>query len=331
MTREQLKNMFPHAGKEFLDQNEDKLKSSKQQYGCKPTVSSAVILESYGRLKSVWKVAQEVGLCGQSVHERLVRLGASVSQKVRTESDISRITEVYASGIVKGDGKLDALANELGFTKESVCRIARSLGITDINRGVTEAAAKLSGKKVSEAFKRHGHPKGMLGKLHTQETKDIISSKGVGRIVSSEQVDRMLKTKEKNGTLYPPKHGSWKAAWREIGGKRLYARSRWEANYARYLEFLKQASEILEWEHEPETFWFNNIKRGVRSYLPDFKVTFKDGHVEYHEVKGWMDDRSKTKIKRMKKYYPDTVLVVRDAAWYKANNRTLKSIIPGWE
>ena len=56
---------------------------------------------------------------------------------------------------------------------------------------------------------------------------------------------------------------SWKAGWREIGGQRIYARSRWEANYARYLEWLRANGSIAKWEHEPETFWFEGIKRGT--------------------------------------------------------------------
>src|SRR5690349_5802220 len=39
-------------------------------------VSDDVLLESYGRLKNIWKVAAEVGLCGQSINERLIKLGA---------------------------------------------------------------------------------------------------------------------------------------------------------------------------------------------------------------------------------------------------------------
>ena len=63
----------------------------------------------------------------------------------------------------------------------------------------------------------------------------------------------------------------------------------------------KDQGEILKWEYEPETFWFEKIKRGVRTYTPDFKVTEKDGSIIFHEVKGYMDARSKTKLKRMKK------------------------------
>jgi len=143
---------------------------------------------------------------------------------------------------------------------------------------------------------------------------------------------KIAKTRERNGTLYSIKpHGSWASAWREIGGKRKYFRSRWEANYARYLQWLKEKGQIREWDHEPKTFWFDGVKRGCVSYLPDFCVTENNGKTSYHEVKGWMDDRSKTKIKRMKKYHPDVKLIVITAKEYNAIKKTMMPIIMDWE
>lgn len=122
-----------------------------------------------------------------------------------------------------------------------------------------------------------------------------------------------------------------KQGWRTIGGVKKYYRSIWEANYGRYLDFLKTHNQIKEWAHEPDVFWFEAIKRGVRSYLPDFKVTINDNKIEYHEVKGWMDSRSKTKIKRMAKYYPDVKLIVIETKKYNALKSKLSSFIKEWE
>jgi len=122
----------------------------------------------------------------------------------------------------------------------------------------------------------------------------------------------------------------WKSGWREIKGKRNYYRSRWEFNYALYLEFLKDKEFIIDWEFEPDTFWFDKIKRGVRSYLPDFKIHGKNGIV-YHEVKGWMDPKSKTKLKRMAKYHPDVKLIVIDSKKYNEIKKNMSGILKGWE
>lgn len=101
-----------------------------------------------------------------------------------------------------------------------------------------------------------------------------------------------------------------KQSWETIGDRRLYFRSKLEKNYALYLEFLKTKNLIVEWEHEPQTFWFLEIKRGVRSYKPDFKVVKPDGSHYWVEVKGYMDAKSKTKIKRFNKYYPQEPLQI---------------------
>ena len=127
------------------------------------------------------------------------------------------------------------------------------------------------------------------------------------------------------------------AGWLEIGGKRIYARSKWEKNYARYLQFLKENGGIDDWEHEPDTFWFDGIKRGVTSYLPDFKVFGPDRDedglfvVRYHEVKGYMDGKSKTKLKRMAKYHPEVEMILVDGPAYKALAKLMKPVLADWE
>jgi uncharacterized protein DUF1064 len=121
------------------------------------------------------------------------------------------------------------------------------------------------------------------------------------------------------------------AAWRDIGGKRMYFRSKWEANYARYLEYMKNQGWILEWEHEPKTFWFNGIKRGVVSYLPDFRVLRPNGTHYWVEVKGFMDQRSKTKLARFKRYFPNEEMLLIDKSWFQQNNVSMRILIKEWE
>ena len=128
----------------------------------------------------------------------------------------------------------------------------------------------------------------------------------------------------------------WKGGWREIGGFRKYYRSRWEANYARWLERERLEGRIQSWAHEPTTFWFEGIKRGVNNYLPDFHVVYPPDETgnskeEYHEVKGWMDTKSATKIKRMEKYHPNVILVIVDTKVYKKLEKECCSTIEGWE
>ena len=121
------------------------------------------------------------------------------------------------------------------------------------------------------------------------------------------------------------------AAWATIGYHKIYYRSLWERNYARFLEWQKQCGFIEDWQHEPETFWFLEIKRGVRSYLPDFKVINNDQTHYWVEVKGFMDSKSVTKLKRFKKYYPQEKIIIISSKWFSDNNQKMRLIIPTWE
>ncbi len=118
--------------------------------------------------------------------------------------------------------------------------------------------------------------------------------------------------------------------WATIGGMRSYFRSRWERNFARYLARMVKLKKIKSYEYEPHEFWFENIRRGVRSYKPDFRVTTNDGETLWYEVKGYYDAKSLTKIKRMAKYYPDEKLILIDARWFR-KHKNLKNKIPNWE
>jgi len=123
------------------------------------------------------------------------------------------------------------------------------------------------------------------------------------------------------------KYSRSKSGKYNINGEKIFFRSVWEANYALYLDFLVKHKKIKKWEYEPKTFWFKKIKRGVRSYMPDFKITNNDKSVSYHEVKGWMDNKSKTKLNRMRIYYPNVKIVLIDKNSYKDILKKLKGII----
>lgn len=129
---------------------------------------------------------------------------------------------------------------------------------------------------------------------------------------TKEQLNNYQKKQQKKARVHIYRNG-----WYDINGKKMYFRSIWEANYALYLDFLVRMKKIKSWKYEPRTFWFLKIKRGVRSYTPDFEITNLDGSVHYEEVKGYMDSRSKTKIKRIAKYYPEIELKIIDQKFYK--------------
>ena len=130
----------------------------------------------------------------------------------------------------------------------------------------------------------------------------------------------------RNSSCVKSKHG-------EISfgkGRKFYMRSSWERNIARYFELLRVQGEIQDWEYEPQRFFFEGVSFGNRTYLPDFRITENDGYQYYVEVKGWMDKASATKIKRMKKYFPEIELQIIDKERYAEISR-VAPIIKGWE
>jgi len=298
------------------------------------------IIESYRELKNIWKVGEVFGMKGQKIHYILKKHNIDTSQRgAWTDDETKLLIELYANEFLCGDNSLESFCKKINKLKSNVCRKAKNLGLdTSRKRKFSEDKSKRISQRAIERIKTKGHPKGMLGKNHTQETKDNQSVISINRWLNlseeekSNQILKSQKTKSLNGNLVNPRiKTTWKQGWRNIGGYEKYYRSRWEANYARYLQFLKENNQIKDWKHEPTTFWFEDVLRGCRSYLPDFLVTLNNDLTEYHEVKGWMDDRSKTKLKRMAKYHPNIKIILIEAKWFKENNKKFKTIISNWE
>ena len=76
----------------------------------------------------------------------------------------------------------------------------------------------------------------------------------------------------------------------------MNVRSSWKANFVRVLRIYK-----IDFQFEPTVFSFP-IKRGTKGYTPDFLLNRNNDWVE---IKGYLDDKSKIKLKRFKRYYPD--------------------------
>ena len=121
--------------------------------------------------------------------------------------------------------------------------------------------------------------------------------------------------------------GNIKRGYYNINGKKLFFRSAWEANYALYLDFLINNKKIQSWEYEADVFIFDKIKFGTRSFRPDFKLLNNDNSIEYHEIKGYMDSQSKTKLNRMKMYYPGIKIRVVGSREYNQLKRQLSFVM----
>lgn len=268
-----------------------------------------------------------------------------------TDLEILELKRLYGQAGSDGCLNLKPFALSMGRNLGNVSRKAKALGLeTSYSRkkveqrkdrrkfASKEEAHRHIGAELKKRIEQNGHPRGALGMKHKPESleKIALASRRSNAARSPEMLVainlKAMKTKMQNGTYAPARQKTtWKGGWREIGGVRKYYRSRWEANYAHYLQWLKEKGQIAEWKHEPKVFWFEGVKRGTVSYLPDFWVLEVNGSDSFHEVKGWMDDRSITKIKRMAKYFPDVKLVVIDAKGYEAIKKSVQGLVPGWE
>jgi len=248
-------------------------------------------------LMSHTEMGNILGRTINSVRNKCHKQGLVQKENEWTDAQLDYLKESYSGVQYSEDLPLDKVSQFIGKLKSNVCRKARQLGLTNINRehkkkkklripifSSKEELSKHVSQRMKKWYEENDHPRGTLGMKHTEETKIKISIANKTYFENApawkieDAILKAAKTRVRNGTQPTMNRAtaSWGCGWRVIGGIRKYYRSKWEANYARYLEWLKSKGEIQGWLHEPETFWFDGIKRGCLSYLPDFRVVEKN-------------------------------------------------------
>ena len=292
-------------------------------------VSDEKLIAAYAATGNVWKAGERVGLCGQTAWARLKRLGIPMNRHDWTQLELERLRKTYADAGKHGSINLKILSTSLGRPRSSICKKARELGLgTTYGREKTPEQCTQISRRTQDWLKTHPHPRGAY------KGRIIKICPECGRFVDCYISEAKRRIYCSRRCYYQSQRGQMFT--RSKGGKRddigIFVRSAWEANYARYLNMLKTNGDILKWQYEAEIFEFKRIKRGTRSYRPDFKIWFPDGHIEYHEVKGWLMPTAQTALKRMAKYYPKVKLVIIDKDWFAAVRRQgLPALIAGWE
>lgn len=87
--------------------------------------------------------------------------------------------------------------------------------------------------------------------------------------------------------------------------------SNYEYDYALYLDWLYNQHKITGWLRNITPFYFSreidtHTKAGTQSYcIPDFLIFNLDGTYQIHEVKGWMNERSKAVHEQFLRDYPN--------------------------
>jgi len=296
-------------------------------------LTNETIVESYSRLGSVWQVGEELGIAGQTVQRRLKKLNIPRKHPPFSSLESNILIELYP--YCRNTEQLDALAKHLNRSKTFLCRKAKELGLTSSRKGVKRSKniLKTTGETIHKQYDNGRiHPRGMLGKSHTSKTKRIMSSSSLtmwadpnskvnSKKASEARSKRMsfLNTSRMQNGWNP--YSTAKSGTREDLG--IYVRSKMEANYLRYLTFLK-----IKWQYEPKIFYFEGIKKGTLTYTPDIYLPDKD---EWIEIKGWFRDKDKVKLKRFKKYFPDEfsklLFVVHDPWGEKKNSIVLMKFL----
>ena len=302
------------------------------------TFEDEQIIEKYRELNNVWKVGEYFGISGQSVHSFLTKIGVIHKLNYFTDDDKKILVDCYNEYANKQELKL--LAKKMGRTVSFLNKKAKELGLTNKYRKYTldeERRAKLS-DIAKKRISKYGHPRGMLGKKHTEahklfqsirtkklwmEHKDTFINEKRLKKMSDKMSDMQLK-----GEL-----GVRSRTYITrliIGNKDVLLKSNWEFNIALLLEYKKQIGEIDEWEYESKIFKFDYNNLGIRSYRPDFTI-LKNNEEIYLEVKGWKDEKSKRKEILMKEYYPEISITLLDEKKYFKIEKEYKGIITIWD
>lgn len=277
------------------------------------------------------------------------RLGLNAKIKPFTNEEKLKIEDFYKANHCEMD--LEAFAQKLGRPKTSISRYAKSLDLTKKGRPLSKQAMEKREKSSSEYRKtdeyiniikqnqislltyyaQNKHPRGMLNKHHTDDTKRRMSISHIefAKNVSFEEKHKIamkaVKTKRKYGLFNTTSnaYSRCKGGFRQDIGQ--YFRSRWEANIARLLSFLD-----VEWEYESKRFDFENEDCDVLSYQPDFYLPQYD---KWIEVKGWMDNKSKKRLELFRTYYPEesSKLILIGETEYSLLEKQYLETIDNWE
>lgn len=288
-------------------------------------VDDKTLIETYKRLGSVWLTAKAVGLCGQSVHERLTKLNVIQKMNVFTKDDELYLLEHYNE--YASTNRLQELADEMGRTKQFICRKAKSLGLTNkTNRFITDEHKNIVSRSIKKHIAECGHPKGMKGKHHSKEFSERMSERvksewkdGNSKFNSMEfrqsRSDNMHKMRIEGAIKSVSPFN--KNIQVKYNGKDYCFKSSWEYEVASRLQTLKEDSNIKAWDYECKHFVFNDVSFGMRSYCPDFEVTRNDGSIFYIEVKGWKRNDAMKRISMFKERYKDVELIIIDKDEYR--------------
>lgn len=204
------------------------------------------------------------------------------------------------------------LKNNLGNKHSEKTKLKISLskkGCKTWNKGIL-----MTGEAKIKLIKNH---KGMVGKKQSKYQKQIMSKIHKGKIVSEESKRKMSISAVAQLRKTPLNN---KMGYRE--DLHQYFRSKFEANYARFLKWFG-----VQYEYETDKCVFK-LSNG-RNYICDFYLPEIE---QYIEIKGWLKDKAKEKLELFQKeYVVKWRMITQKSEEWKQITKDYGKLILNWE
>lgn len=164
--------------------------------------SDQEIVAAYSELRNCWRVAERFGMCGQSIHERLGKLGVIKKMRLFTADEIEWLKRDYWAHA--DAGRLPALAAAMGRNKTFICTIAREIGLTDKRRArpynaTWKYVSEENARKIFDSFKRSSLG---LGKYCTTKGYDDLGFSVCMRKFFPDEYEHVIEAKQPAQSMY---------------------------------------------------------------------------------------------------------------------------------
>lgn len=230
-------------------------------------------------------VARHFGVSDTTVRNILRRNGlvASHGREAISSDQVATMLRLYRAGKTVRE-----IAAELSVIRGTPC-----------SSGNVSKVLRKAGVPLRSSTKRH--------KLNPAQRAEVAARYAAGEILDALQKAYgvsstvIIACLDEHGIKHRTGWGRFRApAWTDARGRRWTFKSRWEQRYAAHLDAQGRA-----WDYEARKFGL----RACSCYTPDFVVEV-GGVDEYHEVKGWLDDRTIARMQEFVRTYPARRLVL---------------------
>jgi len=244
----------------------------------------AGVISAYRGGESCERIGARIGVSRATVNAVLRRNGVQLDQrKVRrhaspSEETIAEMIRLYAVEELN----THQIAARLGVGSGTVVRYLNDRGVA--------MRAHVKRHKLTPEVRAE-----LAARYATGETLEALQDVyGVSSTVVTDCLDEFgVKHRTGWGRFHAP-------PWTDRRGRQFTFKSRWELLYAQHLD-----AQGAIWDYEARKFGLRTCK----CYTPDFVVD-RDGVDEYHEVKGWLDDRTIARMQEFARTYPARHLVL---------------------